>query len=35
VGDVVVVDGRDRDALEAATRDKVPAGATRLALAAI
>lgn len=35
VGDVVIVDGRDRDALEAATRDQVPAGATRLALAAV
>ena len=35
VGDVVIVDGRDRDALEAATRDEVPAGATRLALAAV
>lgn len=35
VGDVVVVDGRDRHALEAATRDEVPASATRLALAAV
>jgi acetylglutamate kinase len=35
VGDVVVVDGRDRDALDAATRDEVPASATRLALAAV
>ncbi len=35
VGDVVIVDGRDRNALEAATRDEVPASATRLALAAV
>jgi acetylglutamate kinase len=35
VGDVIVVDGRDRHALEAATRDEVPASATRLALAAV
>jgi acetylglutamate kinase len=34
VGDVVIVDGRDRRALEAATRDEVPDSATRLALAA-
>jgi acetylglutamate kinase len=33
VGDVVIVDGRDRDALDAVTRDQVPPGATRLALA--
>lgn len=35
VGDIVIVDGRDRYALEAAALDEVPARATRLALAAV
>jgi acetylglutamate kinase len=35
VGDVVIVDGRSRGALEAATLDEMPASATRLALAAV